>query len=140
MSSEAITIQTDFERMDLNLIHDYLSNQSYWAKGRSKSDVEKSMQNSLCFAAFTNENRQVGFARVATDYVVFGWIMDVFVIPEFQGQGIGKQLIEAIMQYPSLKDINGLGLRTNDAHTLYQKFGFAPISDVDTWMFKSGKP
>ena len=137
MSSEAITIQTDISLMNLDLIHDYLSNQSYWAKGRSKADVEKSMRNSLCFGAFTKENEQIGFARVVTDYVVFGWIMDVFVLPEFQGQGVGKQLIEAIVQHPSLAKINVLGLRTNDAHTLYQKFGFAPIPDVNTWMFKS---
>ncbi|MEL6305114.1 MAG: GNAT family N-acetyltransferase [Bacteroidota bacterium] len=137
MRNYAVTIQTDFSLMNLDLIHDYLSNQSYWAKGRSKADVEKSMRNSLCFGAFTNENGQIGFARVATDYVVFGWIMDVFVVPGFQGQGVGKQLMEAIVQHPSITKINGLGLRTNDAHTLYQKFGFGPIPDVNTWMFKS---
>lgn len=139
MRNEVITIQTDFSVMDVDLIHDYLSNQSYWAKDRTRAEVLKSMENSLCFGAFAEHENQVGFARVATDYAVFAWVMDVFVLPEFQGSGIGKKLMEAVMTHPLLSNVNGIGLRTLDAHELYRKFGFERVPDADNWMFKRTK-
>ncbi|MEM9076243.1 MAG: GNAT family N-acetyltransferase [Bacteroidota bacterium] len=122
--------------MDIDLIHNYLSLKSYWAKGRSKDLVKKSMENSICFGAFTQSGEQVGFARVATDYVVFVWLMDVFVVDGFQGQRVGQQLLQAILDYSGLEQVNGIGLRTNDAQSFYSKFGFNTISEPETWMFK----
>ncbi|MEO0901909.1 MAG: GNAT family N-acetyltransferase, partial [Bacteroidota bacterium] len=78
----------------------------------------------------------VGFARIATDYVVFAWLMDVFVVDDFKGQGIGHQLLQAILSYADLKAVNGIGLRTNDAQNFYRKHGFDTIAEPNTWMFK----
>ncbi len=128
-------ISTDIREMDVDLVHDYLSKQSYWAKGRGKEEVIKSMENSICFAVF-NGNAQIGFARLVTDYVVFAWLMDVFVIDEFKNKGVGRFLMDYIMNLPEIKEVNGFGLRTIDAHGFYMKYGFHQISEPETWMQK----
>ncbi|MGB5479746.1 MAG: GNAT family N-acetyltransferase, partial [Eudoraea sp.] len=117
------------------LVHDYLSKQSYWAKGRGKEEVVKSMENSICFAVFDG-NAQIGFARLVTDYVVFAWLMDVFVINEYKNKGVGRFLMDYIMNLPEIKEVNGFGLRTKDAHGFYIKYGFHQISEPETWMQK----
>jgi len=132
-------ISTDTSKMNIDFIHHYLSNRSYWAKGRTLELVKKSMNNSLCFGVFTKSEAQIGFARIATDFVVFAWIMDVFVDENYRGQGIGRMLIESIIKHPELKDVNGIGLRTNDAHGLYAEFGFEEIPSPETWMLKKNK-
>jgi len=136
MSLEGFYVSRDSSKMDVDFIHDYLSNQSYWAKGRSKQLVVKSMENSICFGVFDVTNKQVGFARLVTDYVVFAWLMDVFVIDDFKGKGLGKMLIQHIMEFPELQNVNGIGLRTKDAHSLYEHYGFKNIDDPETWMLK----
>ena len=122
--------------MDMDFIHDYLSNRSYWAKGRSKELVLKSIQNSICFGIFDYSNKQVGFARLVTDYVVFAWLMDVFIDETFKGKGLGKMLLQYVLESQELQQVNGIGLRTKDAHSLYEKFGFKNIDDPKTWMLK----
>lgn len=129
-------ISMDKTKMNVVFIHDYLCNHSYWAKDRSIEMVMKSMENSLCFGAFTTQGKQIAFARLVTDYVVFAWLMDVFVDDTFRGKGIGKKLIEYILSLPELQNVNGIGLRTSDAHGLYQKFGFKEIEDTNTWMLR----
>ena len=116
-------------------MHNYLCNESYWAKGRSKGLVQRSIDNSLCFAVFQGD-QQVGFGRVATDYVVFAWLMDLFIDPEYRGLGLGHLLIREIVEHPDLSQVNGIGLRTEDAHRLYQKFGFEKIGRPETWMLR----
>ncbi|MGB5460492.1 MAG: GNAT family N-acetyltransferase [Eudoraea sp.] len=128
-------ISTDIREMDIDLVHDYLSKQSYWAKGRGKEEVVKSMENSICFAVFDG-NAQIGFARLVTDYVVFAWLMDVFVINEYKNKGVGRFLMDFIMNLPEIKEVNGFGLRTKDAHGFYIKYGFHQISEPETWMQK----
>ena len=128
-------VSTAWDKFDLDFIHNYISNESYWAKGRSRERVLKSMENSLCFGIYDG-HKQIGFGRVATDYVVFAWLMDVFIDPDYRGQGLGELLIKAIVEHPELQSVNGMGLRTNDAHALYSKFGFEEILTPDTWMFK----
>ena len=138
MLPDGYYISTDKSAMDIDFIHGYLSEQAYWAKGRSREEVMKSMENSLCFGLF-NQKRQIGFGRVATDYVVFAWLMDLFVDPEYRGMGFGKALVRNIVEYPQLKSVNGMGLRTQDAQELYKNEGFGPIPDPETWMFKKMK-
>ncbi|RKD91247.1 GNAT family N-acetyltransferase [Mangrovibacterium diazotrophicum] len=123
-----ISISTDKTKLDVSLIYEFLSERSYWAKGRSRDIVQKSIQNSLCFGAYDESGNQLGFARVATDYSVFGWLMDVFVLEQHRGKGIGKKLIEAIVNHPDLKNLSRLGLGTADAHGLYQQYGFTGLS------------
>lgn len=132
-------ISTDKDKMDINFIHEYLSNQSYWAKGRSLELIKKSIMNSMCFGVFTKDDIQIGFARIVTDYVVFAWMMDVFVAEKHKNQGVGKALIDYIVNHDELKEVNGIGLRTNDAHELYKRFGFENISNSESWMFKKKK-
>ncbi len=120
---EPIAISTDKSKLDLKWIHDYLSTQSYWAKGRSLKTVQISIENSLCFGVYAG-SQQIGFARVVTDYSVFAWLMDVFIASEFQNKGIGKKLIKHIMNHPQLANLQKWGLNTWDAHDLYKKFGF----------------
>ena len=133
--NDLFTISTELKDMDLDFIHSYLSEESYWARGRSKELVAKSMANSMCFGLF-EQKKQVGFGRVCTDYVVFAWLMDIFIDPSYRGRGLGKKLISNILNHPDLQSVNGMGLRTEDAQELYGNYGFGPIPNQKTWMFK----
>jgi len=126
-------ISTDKSRLDIKLIHDYLSKESYWAKGRSIETVKKSIKNSLCFGVF-QDNKQVGFARVVTDYSVFAWIMDLFILKDYQRKGLGKDLMSKIMNHEKLQNLQRWGLATFDAHGLYKKFGFKPLDKPEYMM------
>ncbi|WP_411030828.1 GNAT family N-acetyltransferase [Spongiimicrobium sp. 3-5] len=137
--NEEFYIDTDQSKMDIAYIHDYLSNKSYWAKNRDLQKVKQSMEHSICFAVYNQDRQQIAFARIVTDEVVFAWLMDVFVDDTYQGKGIGKLLMEYILRHPSLKTVKGIGLRTNDAHGLYKKFGFNEIDDPETWMLKKNE-
>ena len=130
-----ITISTEKSKLDIDMIHQFLSEESYWAKGRTKEAVLKSIENSICFGVY-EKGEQVAFARVLTDYVVFSWVMDVFVVPEYRDKGYGKRLMEFIINYPDLKEVKGWGLKTFDAHSLYEKYGFTTIEYSDTFMEK----
>lgn len=129
-------VSTDKTKLDIDLIVDFLNNESYWAKNRNKAIIEKSIMNSVCFGVFDQENRQVGFARVITDFAVFAWILDVFIIQEYQGKGLGKLLMQEIMSHHDLIGISKWGLGTKDAHGLYQKFGFESLSKPKDMMEK----
>ena len=126
-------ISTDSSRLDLDLIHGYLSEQSYWARGIRRSVVERSIRNSLCFGGFA-DGRQVAFARVITDRATFAYLADVFVVPELRGRGIGKALVRAVLQHPDLQSLKLVMLRTRDAHGLYSQFGFQPVGQPQTVM------
>lgn len=139
MSKSDFIITNDKSKIDIDFVHQYLSKTSYWAKDRSKKDVIKSIENSICFTALDANENQVGFARVATDVVVFAWIMDVFVKEDHKGFGIGKLLIESILKHPTISSVNGIGLKTFDAHGLYEKYGFSIVDDPEIWMFKKMK-
>ena len=135
MQSEVI-ISSDKAKLDIGYIHGYLSRESYWAGGRSISEVKKTIENSICFGVYTTGGRQIGFARIITDYVVFAWLLDVFIDPAFRGHGYGFRLVRHILELESLQGVNGMGLRTQDAHGLYKKFGFGDIPNPDTWMYR----
>jgi len=126
-------ILTDKSKLDIKLIHDYLSKESYWAKGRSIEAVKKSIENSLCFGVF-QDKKQIGFARVVTDYAVFAWIMDVFIVKDYRGKGLGKELMSRIMNDEKLQNLQRWGLGTEDAHGLYEKFGFKSLSKPQNMM------
>lgn len=133
---EGFYVNTDKEYMDIDFVHSYLSQQSYWAKGRSKELVQKSIDHSLCFGLFEGD-KQIGFGRIATDYVVFAWLMDFFIDSDYRGKGLGQMLVKSIVDHPSLQQVNGIGLRTEDAHGLYKKFDFKPIPNPETWMLRN---
>jgi GNAT superfamily N-acetyltransferase len=126
-------ISTEPVRLDVEVIHDYLSNSSYWAAGRSLESVRRSIENSVAFGLYKGE-RQIGFARVITDYATFAWLADVFVLEEFRGQGLGKWLVEVILAHPQLQGFRRWVLATKDAHELYRRFGFRELKRPERWM------
>jgi GNAT superfamily N-acetyltransferase len=127
------TISTDNERLEISTIHDFLSKDSYWAQGRSVETVRRSLENSFNFGLYKN-NKQIGFARVVTDYATFAWIADVFVLPEHREQGLSKWLMEVILGHADLQGFRRWVLATKDAHTLYERFGFIPLHRPERWM------
>ena len=106
---------------------------SYWAKGRRRSVVERSIRNSLCFGAYI-AGRQVAFARVVSDRAVFAYLMDVFVLPEFRARGISKALMRTVLEHPDLQNLRVFLLATRDAHDLYAQFGFGSLAHPERWM------
>ncbi|WP_066631554.1 GNAT family N-acetyltransferase [Labilibacter marinus] len=128
-----LTISCSKEKLDIPMIYDFLSNRSYWGKGRTLEQVESSISNSICFGIYLKD-KQVAFARVVSDKVVFAWVMDVFVLEEYRGQGIGKTLMKSIIEYPELKQVRKIGLATDDAHGLYQQYGFTSLIKPENLM------
>ena len=125
-------ISTDPARLDIEVIHGFLRH-SYWAEGRKRSVVERSIRNSLCFGVYL-AGRQVAFARVVSDRAVFAYLMDVFVVPEYRGRGISKALMRAVLDHPELQTLRMFLLATRDAHGLYAQFGFRPLAEPNRWM------
>ncbi len=128
-----IQISTDKKRLDIPLTHEFLSKESYWGKGRDIETIKRSIENSFCFGVY-NDDTQIGFARVVTDYAVFAWILDVFIIEDYKGKGYGKKLMSAIMTQDKLQNLQRWGLGTDDAHGLYEQFGFKPLRKPQSMM------
>ncbi len=131
---DGYTISTDVARLDVALIHDFLSNRSYWAQGRPRQVVEDAIAHSLCFGVYEGD-AQVGFARVVTDYATFAWLCDVFILETHRGRGLGKWLIETVAAHPALQPPVLFLLGTRDAHELYRRYGgFEALGAPERWM------
>lgn len=128
-----IEIVTERSRMDVEAIHRFLSEESYWAKGIARAVVERSIEHSHCFGAFDGAI-QVGFARVITDYATFAYLADVYVLPSHRGRGIAKQIMRAVRSHPALQGLRRWHLVTRDAQALYAQFGFAPLETPERHM------
>ena len=128
-------LSTDRTNVDVDLVHQYLSSEAYWALDRSKDTVAQSIANSgLVGGVYTVDGDQVGFARMVTDFATFGWLCDVFVLAGHQGHGLGVALVEMLVEHP---DVSGLRLQilaTADAHGLYGRFGYETVTEPDRWM------
>ncbi len=124
---EEIYFSSDKTKLNVDFIFNYLNN-SYWGKNRPREIVERSIRNSLCFGVYIKE-KQIGFARVITDFSIFAYLVDVFIVDEFKGNGIGKKLIETILNYPELKTIKKWMLSTSDAQEFYKHFGFTALKN-----------
>jgi len=127
-----MTISTDKSKLQIDVIYQFLTN-SYWAKERTKKQVQTTIDTSLCFGVYVNE-QQIGFGRVATDYAVFAYLMDIFILPTHKGKGYSKQLMEAIINAEELKECKTWMLKTSDAHGLYKQFGFTELKNPDIVM------
>jgi GNAT superfamily N-acetyltransferase len=130
---DAFTITTDRNSLDVEFIHNFLSNTSYWGRGRNLELVQRSIDNSLNFGVFDGL-KQIGFARVVTDFGTFAWLADVFIVDEYRGQGLGVWLIEVITSHPQLQGFRRWLLATRDAHELYRRFGFTELNEPQRWM------
>ena len=126
----AYHISTDTSLLDIEMVHNYLSLESYWAKDIPIDIVKRSIANSLCFGLY-GEGRQVGFARVISDRATFAYLGDVFIVQEHRGKGLSTWLLQTIHQHPDLQGLRRWMLGTRDAHGLYEKFGWT-ILDEDT--------
>ena len=126
------TISTDPARLDINAIADMLS-RAYWAKGRPRERTEQALANSLVFGVYEGE-RQIGLARVVSDYAIFAYLCDVFIHEDYRGRGLGKWLMETILSHPNLQGLRRWTLVTSDAHGLYRQYGFTALNDPDGWM------
>ncbi len=121
-------ISTDPARLDIEMAHAYLANESYWGTGRTLDVVRRSFANSMCFGVYAGD-RQIGLARVVTDKATFAWLCDVFVLEPYRGQGLSKWLMECVIAHPDLQGLRRFLLGTRDAHELYARYGFRPLAD-----------
>ncbi len=126
------TISTDPARLDLDMIHAYVHH-SYWAAGRPREVMVRALRHSLNFGLY-HSDRQVGLARVITDYATFAYLCDVFILEEHRGAGLGKWLIEVVLAHPGLQGVRRWMLATRDAHELYARYGFTPLAAPDRQM------
>ena len=126
---------SDTSDIDRARVHRWLSEQSYWAQGRSRATQDKAIEASRNFGVYEAiSGRQVAYARVVTDGVTFAWLCDVFVNPDVRGQGVGIALIEGVIAVFEPLNLKRMLLSTGDAHGLYSKFGFEPLDVLSKWM------
>lgn len=131
---EKYTINTDPEKLQINMIHRYLTEEAYWTTGRTLEMTEKTIKTSLCFGVY-DQDTQIGFARVVTDYTIFAYLCDVFILEAYQGQGLGKWLTETILNVLDEEGVRWTMLATRDAHELYGEYGgFQKLYLPEKWM------
>jgi GNAT superfamily N-acetyltransferase len=126
-------VSTDRALLDIPLMHGFLSTQTYWALNRPLELIQKSVDNSLPFGVY-KADKQVGFARVVTDYATFGWLADVFILPAEQGKGLGTWLTECVLAHPDLQGFRRWLLATKDAHEIYRRLGFIELNRPERFM------
>jgi GNAT superfamily N-acetyltransferase len=126
-------VSTDRARLDLDVIHDFLTN-CYWAKGIPREVVLRSIEHALCFGIYDANGAQAGFARVISDFATIAYVGDVFVLETHRGRGLGKWLMQCIMQHPSLQNLRRWILTTRDSHGLYAQVGFTPVKMPERYM------
>ena len=126
-------ISTDKSKIDVAEVHQYLSERSYWAKGIPREKVQRAIDNSLTFSIYKDDS-QIGYARVISDFTIFAYLADVFVLEEYRGKGLSKWLMEVITNFPELQGLRRWMLLTKDAHSLYSKYGFKPMSNPEMAM------
>ncbi len=130
---DGFTISTDKARLDVDAMHAFLANEAYWAQGRPRAVVERTIEHSLCFGVYDGD-RQVGFARVVSDFATFAWLADVYIVPDYRGRGLGKWLMECVFAHPDLQGLRRFLLATRDAHGLYSQYGFTALGNPDRMM------
>lgn len=135
---DGYVISTDRSRLDLATVHRYLSEEAYWSPGVPREHVERAIAGSLAFGLFAPGGSQVGFARVVTDYAQIAWLGDVFVLEAHRGKGLGVWLLETVLGHPDLQTLRVFILKTADAHSLYERFGFERVTDTSRFMERRG--
>lgn len=128
-----LDLSCDPARLDRDLIYNYLLLQSHWANGLSRAQLDCAINHSLCFGAYHTE-QQLAFARVVTDHATFAYLSDVFVLPHAQGQGIGRALLQFILQHPALQNLRRFLLCSRDARPFYAQLGFTELQQAERYM------
>jgi GNAT superfamily N-acetyltransferase len=129
---DQFTISTDPSRLDMNAVYEFLS-QTYWAKTRPHERTDIAFNNSVVFGIYEG-NRLIGLGRVITDFSILAYVCDVFIHEDYRGRGLGKWLVESMLEHPDLKQVRRWLLFTEDAHGLYQQFGFEQLTKAEKWM------
>jgi GNAT superfamily N-acetyltransferase len=129
---DQFTISTDPARLDLDAILDFFT-RAYWTLGRPRERTERALANSLVFGVYEGE-KQIGIARVVSDYSIVAYLCDVFIHEDYRTHGLGKWLMETIFSHPDLEGLRRWMLVTRDAHGLYKQYGFEPLADPNGWM------
>ncbi len=129
-----LLISTDASLLDVDAICAMLS-RAYWAQGRSRELIERYLRYSLVFGVYDG-SRQIGLARIVSDYSTFAWLCDVFILEEYRGKGLGRWLTETVLAHPDLQGLRRFLLITRDAHGLYAQNGFTPLAGPERWMEK----
>ncbi|MBL0085151.1 MAG: GNAT family N-acetyltransferase [Ideonella sp.] len=128
-----VRISTDQTQLDVGAIHRFLSEESAWARGIPLALVRESINNSLNFGLFVG-NQQAAYARVVTDHATFAYLLDVFVLREYRGKGLSRELMASVMAHPTIRKVRRVVLVSSTARGLYQKFGFVPLANPETFM------
>ncbi|RVU00897.1 N-acetyltransferase [Mucilaginibacter limnophilus] len=131
--AKGYTISTDKSLLDFDVIYNYLSTESYWAKGMPADKLKTAIENSICFGIYQH-NKLAGFARVVTDKATFAYLCDVFILDAHRRQGLSKWLVQTIIGHPELQGLRRWALATADAHGLYRQFGFTELTNPERWM------
>lgn len=126
-------ISTDTHRLNVDVVHKFLSEDSYWSPGIPRSIVERAIQNSLCFGVY-HRTAQIGFARVVTDKSTFALLADLFILKAHRGKGLSKWLMRCVVGHEDLQSLRRLLLLTSDAHGLYRQFGFEELGNPSRFM------
>lgn len=134
-----VTVSTEAGLLDVDTLHRWLSTDAYWAIGRPREVLERAIAGSLNFGAY-DDGRLVGYARVVTDRATFAWLCDVYVDPSARGAGVGVALMEAVLAELTDLQVRRTLLATADAHGLYAKFGFEPMTEPERWMLRTYLP
>jgi GNAT superfamily N-acetyltransferase len=119
-------VSTDPAKLDVEVIHRYLAEESYWARGMTLATLRRAVAHSLCFGLYAGE-KQIGFARVISDYATYAYLSDVFVLDGYRGQGLGQWLLACVVAHPELQSLRRFGLTTRDAQALYARLGWRPL-------------
>ncbi|MEU4733113.1 GNAT family N-acetyltransferase [Streptomyces sp. NPDC023588] len=128
-------ISTDTARIDPDLVHHWLAQDAYWARGRSREKQDRAIANSLNFGVYERASgRQLGYARVVTDQADFAWLCDVYIAPEARGKGLGTALVTAVRDHLAPYGLRRILLATADAHGVYAQVGFTPLENPERWM------
>ena len=130
---EDYQISTDISKLNIEFVHNYLCYHSYWAAGIPESIVRQSIEGALCFGVF-HKRKQVGFARIISDYATIAYMGDLFIDEDYRGRGLSKWLLENMIRHPKLQGLRRWILATADAHSLYEQFGFTTLSRPERWM------
>lgn len=132
----SIEIDENKDRLEIEMIHRFLREESYWARERTLEQTRTAIENSICFGVYDGK-RQIGFARVVSDKATFAYLGDVFIIESYRGKGLSKMLMQRVIEHPELQGLRRWILATADAHGLYEHFEFAPLRHPERWMEKT---
>src|SRR5947199_8627279 len=126
---DGFTVSTAPARLDLDAVHAFLTT-AYWCEGIPRETLARALSHSLCFGLYAGP-RQIGLARVISDFTTFAYLCDVYVLPELRGKGLGRWLMECVLAHPDLQGLRRFTLVTRDAHELYRPFGFTEVKSLE---------